>query len=57
LSTIRTANVIFVISDCALAEQGTHDELMARKGVYAELHALQNPSNTDQPSPAVAIAR
>jgi subfamily B ATP-binding cassette protein MsbA len=57
LGTIRQADVIFVINDCALAEQGTHDELMARKGVYAELHALQNPSNADQASPAVAIAR
>jgi subfamily B ATP-binding cassette protein MsbA len=44
LGTIRQADVIFVINDCALAEQGTHDELMARNGVYAELHALQNPA-------------
>jgi subfamily B ATP-binding cassette protein MsbA len=44
LGTIRQADVIFVINECALAEQGTHDELMARKGVYAELHALQNPA-------------
>jgi subfamily B ATP-binding cassette protein MsbA len=43
LGTIRQADVIFVIKDCALAEQGTHDDLMAQKGVYAELHELQNP--------------
>jgi subfamily B ATP-binding cassette protein MsbA len=45
LGTIRQADVIFVINDCALAEQGTHDDLMARKGVYAELYELQNPSD------------
>jgi len=43
LGTIRRADVIFVIKDCALAEQGTHDALMARNGVYAELHRLQSP--------------
>jgi hypothetical protein len=41
LSTIRHADVIFVVNDCALAEQGTHDELMARNGVYAELARIQ----------------
>ena len=42
LGTIRQADVIFVIKDCELAEQGTHDALIARGGVYAELYALQN---------------
>ena len=37
LSTIRHADVIFVIKDAELAEQGTHDALMARNGVYADL--------------------
>jgi ATP-binding cassette subfamily B protein len=45
LSTIRHADVIFVIKDCELAEQGTHDELMARNGVYAELHRIQTPED------------
>ena len=43
LSTIRHADVIFVIKDAALAEQGTHDVLMAKNGVYAEMHRIQVP--------------
>ncbi len=41
LATIRRANVIFVIKDCELAEQGTHDELLARNGPYADLYRMQ----------------
>jgi ATP-binding cassette subfamily B protein len=43
LGTIRHADVIFVIDDSALVEQGTHEELLARNGVYAEMHRIQNP--------------
>ena len=43
LGTIRHADVIFVISDSALVERGTHEELLAHNGVYAELHRLQAP--------------
>ncbi len=43
LSTIRHADVIFVIKDAALAEQGTHDALMAHNGVYAEMQRIQVP--------------
>jgi ATP-binding cassette, subfamily B, bacterial len=41
LSSIRHADVIFVINDAELVEQGTHDELIAQDGVYAELYKLQ----------------
>jgi subfamily B ATP-binding cassette protein MsbA len=41
LDTIRTADAILVFKDSALVEQGTHDELVARAGVYAELYELQ----------------
>jgi subfamily B ATP-binding cassette protein MsbA len=41
LSTIRDANKIIVLKDGVVAEQGTHDELLARGGVYAELHRVQ----------------
>ena len=41
LSTIRSADMIAVISNGHVAEEGTHDELMARDGVYAGLYRLQ----------------
>ena len=37
LSTIRTADVIVGLQDGAVIEQGTHDELMAKQGLYYEL--------------------
>jgi len=43
LGTIRHADAIFVIKDCELAEQGTHDGLLAQNGVYAELYRIQTP--------------
>jgi subfamily B ATP-binding cassette protein MsbA len=41
LSTIRDASRIIVLKDGVVAEQGTHDELLALGGVYAELHRVQ----------------
>ncbi len=41
LSTIRDVDRIIVIKDGVVAEQGTHTELLARGGVYAELHRIQ----------------
>ena len=41
LSTIRDADKIVVLKDGVVAEQGTHDELVARDGVYAELYRIQ----------------
>jgi ABC-type multidrug transport system fused ATPase/permease subunit len=41
LSTIRDADKIVVLKDGLLAEEGSHDELMARGGVYAELYQAQ----------------
>ncbi len=41
LATIRSADVIYVVQDGAIAEQGTHDELLEKGGLYAELHELQ----------------
>ena len=41
LSTIRNANRILVLSGGALAEAGTHDELIAHDGLYAGLYRLQ----------------
>jgi ATP-binding cassette subfamily B protein len=41
LNSIRHADVIFVVKDSELVEQGTHDSLVASEGVYAELYKLQ----------------
>jgi ABC-type multidrug transport system fused ATPase/permease subunit len=41
LSTIRDAHKIIVLKDGVVAEEGTHDELVAKNGVYAELHRIQ----------------
>jgi ABC-type multidrug transport system fused ATPase/permease subunit len=41
LSTIRDANKILVLKDGVLAEEGSHEELLARGGVYAELYRIQ----------------
>lgn len=42
LSTIRSAGRILVIQDGVVAEQGSHQELMAKNGVYATLYRTQN---------------
>ena len=41
LSTIRDADLIIVVSGGVVAELGNHDELMARNGIYADLHRTQ----------------
>jgi ATP-binding cassette subfamily B protein len=41
LSTIRRADVIFVVNEGTIVEQGTHRQLLKKKGLYAELHRLQ----------------
>ena len=42
LSTIRNADKIIVIDGGRIAEQGTHAELMAARGIYARLIEMQN---------------
>ncbi len=41
LSTIREADVILVMRDGSIIEQGSHEELLARGGFYAELYNSQ----------------
>jgi ABC-type multidrug transport system fused ATPase/permease subunit len=48
LATVRRADRILVLEKGEIREEGTHDELLARNGVYARLHDLQF-----RPDPAV----
>lgn len=41
LSTIRDADIILVMNEGKIIEQGTHDKLLARNGFYAELYNSQ----------------
>ena len=41
LSTIRNADLILVMKDGNIIEQGNHDELMAQAGFYADLYNSQ----------------
>jgi subfamily B ATP-binding cassette protein MsbA len=41
LATVRRANVIFVVKDNTLVERGTHEQLLAAGGLYAELYEIQ----------------
>jgi len=52
LATIQQADVIFVVKDHVIVERGTHAELLASGGFYAELHDLQ--FRKDQPEAVVA---
>jgi len=41
VSTVRTADQILVLDEGAIVEHGTHDQLVARNGLYAELYRKQ----------------
>jgi ATP-binding cassette, subfamily B, bacterial MsbA len=41
LATVRDAHKIVVMDKGRVVDEGTHDELLARQGVYAQLHAIQ----------------
>jgi ABC-type multidrug transport system fused ATPase/permease subunit len=55
LSTIRDADKIIVLDKGVVAEQGTHNELLQARGIYAELHRIQYeqaPAGVETPAPA-----
>ena len=41
LSTIKNADLILVMNEGNIVEQGTHDELIAKDGFYAQLYNSQ----------------
>lgn len=52
LATVQRADVIFVLEDGRIAQQGTHSELLAKGGLYAELYEIQFRSE----EPATALS-
>jgi len=54
LGTILKADTIFVMKDHELVEQGTHDDLLAKGGVYAELYQIQTEPAADPAPPAAS---
>ena len=45
LSTLKDCNHLFVIENGEIAEEGSHAELLAKKGVFFRLYTLQNEAN------------
>jgi subfamily B ATP-binding cassette protein MsbA len=48
ISTIRTADRIFVVDNGRIAESGTHDELYQKNGIYRKLYDLQFPEEMEE---------
>ncbi|MBE9009294.1 ABC transporter ATP-binding protein, partial [Pseudanabaenaceae cyanobacterium LEGE 13415] len=49
LSTVTQADQVLVIQDGRIVENGTHSELIAKQGIYANLYALQLGSSSPTP--------
>src|SRR5437773_1364042 len=55
LATVRRADVIFVIDDGRVVEQGTHEELLDGGGLYAKLYDLQFRGDEEHPRDLLTV--
>ena len=55
LATVSRADVIFVIDGGRVAEQGTHQELLARGGLYSRLYELQFRREEETPTDVLTV--
>jgi len=55
LATVSRADVIFVVEGGRVAEQGTHQELLARGGLYSRLYELQFRREEDTPKEVLTV--
>jgi subfamily B ATP-binding cassette protein MsbA len=51
LSTIRRANIIFVVKDGTIIESGSHDDLIKLGGVYSGLYEIQSRNEQEVTAP------
>ncbi len=56
LSTIREASRIIVLDQGAIVEEGSHESLLEKKGLYAELYNLQFRASENEVDEAVGVA-